>query len=157
MSNGTAIYRILGLAPQATPDEIKAAYHRQALERHPDRNPGDPEAADRFGKIKTAYDLLSDPGRRREWHRRHGLPPPGGGVRATAPPPPPRDESLDLVCCDCDGPVRECSVCGAGVCRHMAARVPGRPLEVACLPCVVQATELERRGRKLARMFRGRP
>ena len=157
VSDGT--FNCLGLRRDlhATPLEIKVAYHRRALERHPDHNPDDPEAAERFGKIKKAYDLLSDPTQRREWHRRYGLPPPGDGVRAEAKPqPPPRDVSLDLVCTACEAPVRECSACGAGLCRHTAVKIPSQPLEVWCVLCAGEARELARRLQRLKRGFRGR-
>lgn len=154
MSDGTAIYKILGLTPQATETEIKAAYHRQALERHPDRNPDDPEAAERFARVKKAYDLLSDPGRRREWHRHHGLLTPGGAAQAK--PPPPRDESLDLVCTACDGPARECAGCGGHVCKHLAIKIFGDSLKILCLPCAAEAKELTRRMQHLKRGFGGR-
>lgn len=51
-------YRILGLAPHATLDEIKAAYRQLVKRYHPDRNPNDREAADRFIEINRAYEML---------------------------------------------------------------------------------------------------
>lgn len=58
-------YATLGIARGATPDEIKKAYRKKALESHPDRNPNDPKAADAFKKISEAYEVLSDEGKRR--------------------------------------------------------------------------------------------
>ena len=60
-------YAILGVAREATEDEIRRAYRRQALEWHPDRRPGDPRAAERFREISEAYAVLINPARRREY------------------------------------------------------------------------------------------
>src|ERR1700724_478248 len=54
-------YKILGLTQAATPAEIKKAYPRLAFKHHPDRNPGDPQAAARFIEIAEAYETLADP------------------------------------------------------------------------------------------------
>lgn len=60
-------YRILGVPEAATEDEIKRAYRRLALQYHPDRNPGDPRAPERFKEISEAYAMLVDPAKRREY------------------------------------------------------------------------------------------
>lgn len=57
-------YARLGVRPSASDDEIRAAYRKKARETHPDRNPDDPNAAERFQKIKEAYQVLRDPDRR---------------------------------------------------------------------------------------------
>ena len=57
-------YRILGVASDAGPDEIKRAYRRLARELHPDVNP-DPAAQERFAEVSAAYEVLSDPEKRR--------------------------------------------------------------------------------------------
>ncbi len=57
-------YEILGVAPDASADELKSAYRRLARELHPDIDPGNPWAEDEFKELAAAYDLLSDPGRR---------------------------------------------------------------------------------------------
>lgn len=57
-------YAVLGIAKQATPDEIKKAYRKRALECHPDRNPNDPKAEAEFKKVSEAYEVLSDDKRR---------------------------------------------------------------------------------------------
>lgn len=62
-------YAILNLHPEATEDEIRRAYRRLAFEWHPDRNPGRPEAAERFKEISEAYAVLINPTRRREYDR----------------------------------------------------------------------------------------
>ena len=60
-------YHILGVGRQASPEEIKEAYRRLARAHHPDLAPGNPHAEDRFKDISTAYDTLSDPGRRKAY------------------------------------------------------------------------------------------
>ncbi len=62
-------YEILGLEPQASEEEIKKQYRRLAMECHPDRNPGDSEAAERFREAAEAYEVLRDPERRRIYDR----------------------------------------------------------------------------------------
>lgn len=53
-------YEVLGVTKSATPDEIKKAYRKLALKYHPDRNPGDKEAEEKFKEAAEAYDVLSD-------------------------------------------------------------------------------------------------
>jgi DnaJ-class molecular chaperone len=53
-------YKVLGVSAQATDEEIKKAYRKLALETHPDRNPGDSRAEERFKRISEAYGVLSD-------------------------------------------------------------------------------------------------
>jgi DnaJ-class molecular chaperone len=57
-------YQILGLAKDATADQIRSAYRKLAKKHHPDVNPGDKRAEDKFKEISTAHDLLSDPEKR---------------------------------------------------------------------------------------------
>lgn len=58
-------YSTLGIARAASPEEVKKAYRKKALECHPDRNPGDPKAAEEFKRVSEAYEVLSDESRRR--------------------------------------------------------------------------------------------
>ena len=60
-------YEVLGVAPQATDDEIKKAFRSLARQYHPDANPDDPAAAEKFKEINEAYETLRDPERRRRY------------------------------------------------------------------------------------------
>lgn len=57
-------YERLGISPSATPDLIKAAYRKKAAQYHPDKNQS-PDAAMRFREVQEAYEVLSDPERRK--------------------------------------------------------------------------------------------
>jgi curved DNA-binding protein len=57
-------YKILGVPRGSDADEIKSAYRKLAMQYHPDRNPGDKQAEDRFKEINEAYQVLSDPEKR---------------------------------------------------------------------------------------------
>ncbi len=62
-------YEVLGVRRDATQDEIKSAFRKLAAVHHPDRNPGDPQAHERFKKINAAYQILSDPQKRATYDR----------------------------------------------------------------------------------------
>ena len=57
-------YEVLGVGKTATPEELKRAYRKLALQFHPDRNPDDPQAESRFKEINEAYEVLSDESKR---------------------------------------------------------------------------------------------
>jgi curved DNA-binding protein CbpA len=60
-------YRILGVSREASPDEIKKAFRQLALQCHPDRNPGDPKAEERFKEVSEACGVLIDPEKRKSY------------------------------------------------------------------------------------------
>ena len=60
-------YEILGVSKNATADEIKKAYRTLAFKYHPDRNPGNAEAEEKFKQISAAYDVLGDEAKRRNY------------------------------------------------------------------------------------------
>jgi len=64
-----SLYDTLGVSKSASADEIKKAYRKLAREFHPDRNPGDAAAEERFKEIQTAYDVLSDDDKRKAYDR----------------------------------------------------------------------------------------
>ena len=59
------LYKVLGVGRNASDEEIKKAYRKLARQYHPDRNPGDARAEERFKEISAAYDVLSDPEKRK--------------------------------------------------------------------------------------------
>ena len=60
-------YEVLGVGKNATPDEIKKAYRKMAIKYHPDKNPGDKEAEEKFKEAAEAYDVLSDEKKRQRY------------------------------------------------------------------------------------------
>lgn len=61
------LYSVLGVAKSATQDEIKSAYRKLAVKYHPDKNPGNKDAEEKFKQISAAYDVLGDEAKRRQY------------------------------------------------------------------------------------------
>jgi molecular chaperone DnaJ len=72
-------YRTLGVDKKASQEEVKKAYRKLARQYHPDRNPDDPKAEERFKEVQEAYDVLGDPDKRKTYDR-------GGSVFGAANP-----------------------------------------------------------------------
>ena len=62
-------YEVLSVARNANGDALKKSYRRLALQYHPDKNPGDPKAEERFKELGEAYDVLNDPDKRAAYDR----------------------------------------------------------------------------------------
>ncbi len=103
-------YGVLGVAASATADEIKKQYRKLAKKYHPDANPNDPQAADRFKEISEAYNVLGDAEKRKQYDEmrrlgafggfsgagRAGARPGPGGTAGAGPQGGFRFEDLDL-------------------------------------------------------------
>ncbi|MGZ4256083.1 MAG: molecular chaperone DnaJ [Solirubrobacteraceae bacterium] len=72
MASRPDYYKILGVGKNASDEEIKKAYRKLARQYHPDRNPGDKKAEERFKEISQAHDVLSDPDKRKAYDRGTG-------------------------------------------------------------------------------------
>ena len=75
MQSTKDLYKLLGLSREASQDDIRKAHRKLAREYHPDANPEDPRAEERFKEVQQAYEVLSNPHKRREYDQ---------GLRATA-------------------------------------------------------------------------
>ena len=62
-------YEVLGVPKTSSADEIKKAYRKKAVEHHPDKNPGDKTAEDKFKEAAEAYEVLSDADKRARYDR----------------------------------------------------------------------------------------
>ena len=71
-------YKVLGVSDTATPKEITKAYRKLARELHPDANPGNAAAEERFKEVSAAYDVLGDEAKRKEYDEVRRLGPMGG-------------------------------------------------------------------------------
>ena len=78
-------YRVLGVAENAKPDEIKKAYRKLAKQYHPDANASDPVAAEKFKEVSEAYGVLSDEAKRKQYDQMRKLGAFGGGLGGFRP------------------------------------------------------------------------
>lgn len=70
MKTSRNLYEVLGIPREASQDDIRKAHRRLVREHHPDANPGDGSAEGHFKEIQQAYEVLSDPERKREYDNR---------------------------------------------------------------------------------------
>ena len=68
----TCYYKTLGISVRASQEEIRSAFRYLAMKLHPDRNPGNPMAAERFREVRKAYETLKDPAARGRYDRVRG-------------------------------------------------------------------------------------
>src|SRR5580704_17226958 len=83
-------YETLGVKRDAAADDIRKAYRKLARNHHPDLNPGDKTAEDRFKKVQEAYDVLSDPKKKQMYdqvgyYSENGAPAGGAGAGGSGP------------------------------------------------------------------------
>ena len=64
-----SLYALLNVEQSASPEDIKKSYRKLALKLHPDKNPDDPDAASNFQKLQAAYEILSDPKKRKRYDK----------------------------------------------------------------------------------------
>jgi molecular chaperone DnaJ len=79
------LYKVLGVSKKASDEEIKKAHRKMVRKYHPDRNPDDPTAEEKFKEVQGAYDTLSDPEKRKEYDSGGPFGQFGGGGQAGGP------------------------------------------------------------------------
>ena len=90
-------YDVLGVSKNASPDELKSAYRKLAVKHHPDKNPGDKVAEDKFKEASEAYGILSDKEKKQNYDNFGHAAFEGGGGRQSGcllyTSPSPRDRT----------------------------------------------------------------
>jgi molecular chaperone DnaJ len=79
------LYKVLGVSKKASDEEIKKAHRKLVRKYHPDRNPDDPGAEEKFKEVQGAYDTLSDPEKRKEYDQGGQFAGFGGGGQGAGP------------------------------------------------------------------------
>src|ERR1043166_6584700 len=87
MATNKDYYAVLGVSASATQDEIKKQYRKLAAKHHPDKNPGDAKAADRFKEMSEAYQVIGDAEKRKQYDQMRQLGAFGGGRAGGGPRP----------------------------------------------------------------------
>ena len=111
-------YECLGVGKSASADEIKKAYKKLALKYHPDRNPGDEAAVEKFKEASAAYDVLSDADKRARYDRfgHAGVNGAGGGCNSSA-----RRQLVSFLFGQQRCQIKRCLVAGQEACQINAA------------------------------------
>ena len=78
-------YQVLGVSKDATPKEVTTAYRKLARGLHPDANPGDDAAEERFKEVSSAYEVIGDPDKRKQYDEVRAMGPMAGGMGGFAP------------------------------------------------------------------------
>src|SRR3954470_5176540 len=86
MATNKDYYAVLGVSASASQDEVKKQYRKLAAKHHPDKNQGDPKAADRFKEISEAYQVIGDAEKRKQYDQMRQLGAFGGGRPGAARP-----------------------------------------------------------------------
>ncbi len=131
-------YKTLGVDKKASPEEVKKAYRKLARQYHPDTNPGDKKAEERFKQISEAHDVLSDPDKRKAYDRGALNPFGAGGAGGAGPDVGSFSDILSDLFGNATGGVRGRAGGGA---RTKPATEKGRDLETEVSLSFDQAVE----------------